>query len=77
MVNFVNEKDEITIKEIKQKIEERSASADVPEYKWIVFYPRLPVKYKSSLWSARIARKVLKYMDVTVDLFSDSNDWNA
>ena len=33
MVNFVNEKDEITIKEIKQKIEERSASADVPEYK--------------------------------------------
>ena len=60
VVNFVNENDEITIKQIKQKIEELSASADVPEYKRIVPYPRLPVKYKSSLWSCQVARKVLK-----------------
>merc|ERR1712141_152591 len=62
VVNFVAENDEnsLTLKDIKEKIEELSASADVPKYKRIVPYPRLPVKYKSSLWSCKVARKVLK-----------------
>ena len=52
VVNFVAENDDnsLTLKDIKEKIEELSASADVPKYKRIVSYPRLPVKYKSALF---------------------------
>ena len=49
VVNFVveNDEDSITLKEIKEKIEELATSADDHKYKQIASYPRFPVKFKS------------------------------
>ena len=66
VVKFVTEKGEdITLKEINEKIEELSQSEEDHIYQRRVSYPRLPVKFKSESWTWKIARKVLQeFMEV-------------
>ena len=66
VVKFVTEKEEnLTLREIKEKIEELSQSEEDHRYQRRRSYPRLPVQFKSKGWDWKIARKVLHdYMGV-------------
>ena len=64
-VKFVTEKEEnLTLREIKEKIEELSQSEEDHRYQRRRSYPRLPVQFKSKGGDWKIARKVLNYMGV-------------
>ena len=67
IVKFITEEDgnSITLKEIKDKIEELSQSQEDHKYTRLVPYPRLPVQFKSKNWTWKIARQVLsEYLEV-------------
>ena len=65
VVKFVTEKEEnLTLREIKEKIEELSQSEEDHRYQRRRSYPRLPMQFKSKGWDWKIARKVLNYMGV-------------
>ena len=66
VVKFVTENEEnITLSEIKERIEELSQTEEDHRYQRRLSYPRLPVQFKSEGWTWKIARKVLQdYMAV-------------
>jgi len=67
ILRFVTERthDSITLKELKEKMEELLTSREEHKYKRLISFPRLPVKFRSKKWSWIIARRVLQqYLQV-------------